>query len=425
MVIPLLMQQIFTQLYGTANILLLTGYSDIAVSASSIANQVLDISVVLINMVTTGTVIITSIELGAGERQKAARAAGTGSLLVLCAAIFIGTANFFAAEPLMTMMKLEGETLLLACKYYRVRALFIPAVTLMSFFNQLLISNGFSKFTLIVGISSNVLNFGLSAFVLYGPLTFMSPIGRVAMAAGMAQIFGVLFAIFFFRLKKCPYKFGFVPKLALKIFKLGVPGAMVSFMFRIAQTVTMSFVTDMGDTVINTKVYISNIVSYIPLLCFSIGQATSVLMGRLKGAGQIAKQKILYRQNLTLAFSCNLVLSLLVLIFHRPLMSMFTSNTEIISAATLIFVADIFVQLPRAINNVSENALSANGDVKTPFITSTLSCWLGSVALSYVLCVVCGLGLIGIWLAFIADESFKSVIYLIRWKSNKWQNIDV
>ena len=61
LVLPLLMQSIFTQLYGTANTLLLKGYSETAVAASSVANQVLDISIMLLMVVTTGSVIISSI----------------------------------------------------------------------------------------------------------------------------------------------------------------------------------------------------------------------------------------------------------------------------------------------------------------------------------------------------------------------------
>ena len=425
LVIPLLMQQIFTQLYGTANIMLLTSYSDMAVSASSIANQVLDISVVLTTMITTGTVIITSIELGGGDRERAAKIASNGSVLSFCAAAMLAIINLIAAPKLMSLMKLQGETLELACQYYRTRALFLPATALMGFFNQLLICNGYSRYTLAVGIISNLMNLLLSYAGLYAGLEFATPIIRVALAAGIAQTAAIFIALFFFKKKGCPYKFDFRPISLIKILRLGIPGAMVSLMFRIAQTITTSFVTGMGNDVINTKVYIGNIVAYIPLLCYSIGQANSVFMGRLKGAGQIEKQKILHRQDVTLAFGCNFILSALVFIFHRPLMSMFTSNMEIINASTVIFALDMLVQLPRAINNVSENSLSSNGDVKTPFITSTLSCWLGSVALAYILCVLCGMGLVGLWIAFATDETIKSIIYIFRWRSGKWQNIEV
>ncbi len=424
-IIPVLMQYIFTNLYGTANIVLLSGYSDLAVTASSVANQVLDISIILMTMITTGSVIITSIQLGAGNREAAARVAGTGSVMVLGISLLIAAINFFAAEAFMSMMNLEGETLALAVKYYRVRALFLPAVGLMNFFNQLLISNGFPRFTLIVGVISNLINLGLSYLALYSAFDIMSPISRVALGAGLAQCCGFALAFFFFKYKDCPFKLTFDGSFSFKIIKLGVAGAMVSLMFRIAQTITTGFVAAMGDDVMNTKVYISNIVAYIPILGYSIGNANSVFMGRLKGAGQVERQKLLYRQNLIIAFSCNLILSSLVLIFHRPLMGMFTGNKDIINASTIIFILDMLVQLPRSINNISEGSLSSNGDVRTTLLTSTVSCWLGSVALAYVFCVVLGWGLVGLWLAFIADETFKSIVYLIRWKSGKWKNIKV
>ena len=423
--VPLLMQHIFTQLYGTANTILLSGFLDTAVSASSVANQIFDISIVILTMVGTGTVILTSIELGAGNREKAAEYAGTGAFTVLATSVLLSAVNIFAAESLLGMVNLRGETLDLACDYLRVRALFLPAIGLLSFFNSLLICNGYSKFTLIVGVSSNLINFLLSYVALYSGISFSTPIERVAIAAGAAQLIGLLLSFAFFKLKSCPFSLTYRLRNMVKIIKLGVPGAMVSLMFRIAQTVTTGFVALMGDSVINTKVYINNIVAYIPLVGYSIGSANMVFMGRYKGAGEFDKADRLFRQNRAIAFCCNLALSLTVLALHRPLMSMFTSDSAIIDAAGMIFLIDLLVQLPRAINNISEGALSANGDVKITFITSTLSCWLGSVALSYVLCVLLGWGLIGLWLAFAADETMKSIIYIFRWRSGKWRNIDI
>ncbi len=425
LIIPILMQHIFMQLYGTANTILLSGFLDIAVSASSVANQVLDISTVILTMVSTGTVILSSIELGAGDRDKAAKYAGTGAFTVLFVSIVLAVVNLIAAEPLLSMVNLRGETLALACDYLRMRALFLPAVGLMNFFNQLLICNGYSKYTLAVGVFSNLINFSLSYVALYSDISLTSPIEQVALAAGIAQILGLGSALLFFKLRDCPFTASYRARSMVKIIKLGVPGAMVSLMFRIAQTVTTGFVALMGDDVINTKVYINNIVAYIPLLGYSISSANMVFMGRYKGSGELEKADKLFRQNRALAFCCNLILSLTVLVFHRPLMSLFTSNTELIDAAGKIFLIDLFVQLPRSINNISESSLSANGDVKVTFITSTFSCWLGSVALSYLLCVVLGWGLEGLWIAFAADETFKSIVYIFRWRTGKWRNIDI
>ena len=425
LMLPLLMQNIFTVLYGSANTVLLSGFSESAVTASSVANQVMDLSVVLINMITSGTVILSSIELGASDRKRAAHYAGTGVITVAVASVVLGIANLFLGEIFLSAMNLEGETLRLASKYYTVRAIFLPIVALMNFFNNLLICNGFSKYTFVVGVSGNLLNFLLSWVALYSGLDFMDPISRVALAAGIAQVLSLISSILIFRRCKCPFAFEYKASSMLKTLKLGIPGAMVSFMFRIAQTVTTGFVALMGDDVINTKVYIANIVGYVPLIGGALSSANTVFMGRYKGAGQLEKSKTLYRQNLCIALCCNLVLSLAAFAFHRPLMRLFTSDEEIIAASGIIFFADLFVQMPRAVNNISEGSLSANGDVKIPFITSTVSCWACSVALSYVLCVLCNMGILGLWIAFAADETFKATVYLFRWRSGKWKNVNL
>ena len=117
--------------------------------------------------------------------------------------------------------------------------------------------------------------------------------------------------------------------------------------------------------------------------------------------------------------------SLLVLALHTPLLSIFTHDPEILSAAAKIMAIDFFVELPRAVNHVSENSFNANGDVKTPLVTSIASGWGCNVLFSWLLAVVLGCGLPGIWVASILDESFKATAYLLRWKSGKWQNARV
>ena len=83
-------------------------------------------------------------------------------------------------------------------------------------------------------------------------------------------------------------------------------------------------------------------------------------------------------------------------------------------------LVDIAVEGFRAVNHVSESSLNANKDVFTTLLASTVSCWLGSVLLSYVLGIRLGLGLLGCWIAFASDEGIKAVIYIIRWKSGRW-----
>ena len=52
-----------------------------------------------------------------------------------------------------------------------------------------------------------------------------------------------------------------------------------------------------------------------------------------------------------------------------------------------------------------------------------VSMWVISVVIGYVLGVKLNLGLIGLWIAMAADELIRAVIFIIRWKSNKWRKM--
>ena len=126
-------------------------------------------------------------------------------------------------------------------------------------------------------------------------------------------------------------------------------------------------------------------------------------------------------QNARLAVMCNLTLSLTVLACCRPLLSLFTEQAEILALAAPILLIDVLIEGARAVNHVGEFSLNANGDVKATFIISVLSTWVFGVLLSYLLGLACGLGLVGIWLAFLADEAARTVAYLLRWRSKQWK----
>ena len=101
------------------------------------------------------------------------------------------------------------------------------------------------------------------------------------------------------------------------------------------------------------------------------------------------------------------------------LLSLFTSNKEIFAISTTILLLEILVDIFRAFSHILENSLNAVGDVKATFAISIFSGGCLNVLGAYIFGVVLRLGLNGIWIAFILDEGFKSIIYYIRWKKRK------
>ena len=125
--------------------------------------------------------------------------------------------------------------------------------------------------------------------------------------------------------------------------------------------------------------------------------------------------------NIVMGIAFNVLVAVSVYIFCNSLMRIFTDDIDAIRLAKTVVLIDIGVELFRAFNQVSDNTLNANGDVKIIFIVSTISCWLFSVLCSYLLGIRMEMGLIGVWIAFLMDEIFKTVIYFFRWNSKKWR----
>lgn len=424
--VPKFFEYVCMQILGTVNTLMLSGYSQEAVAATSIAGQILNFATALLGMVVTGATILTSIELGKKDRRSAGIVGGTAAIMVILSSVLTGLFLILASGKLVSMMNLEGSALETAVSFLNIKAAFLIITMLLSCLNSLLICNGYAGYTLVTGMICNVLNAVFGYLVLYTnmPLPVKGADG-VAYASILSQGIALIFAIVFVSKKNCPILAQFQPKQAGKILRIGIPSGMVSVSYCISQMISTGFIAGFGLAVVNAKVYVENIIAYTSKISEVIGQGDAVLVGRYRGAGKFREIKVLFRQNLILAVICNVTLSVLVLLFYRPLIGLFTQDASVITLAGTIMAIDILVEAGRAINHVAEQALSANGDTQTCFVVSVISCWIFSLLLGYLLGVKLGLGLPGVWIGFASSELFKAVIYLIRWKRGAWQRMKI
>ena len=203
--IPLLLENLLLQFYSTANTLLLKGYSENAVTAAAVSESILNIAVVLFTMVIKGAVILTSVFLGRSDRQTAARITGNALAAVSVISVFLSIGVYALAPELISAMNLKGATANDAVSYLRIRSSFMIFTAIMSFFNNMLIANGYSKNTMLVGVISNALNILFCYISLYTtlPLPFEG-IRAVAVSSVLSQLIGAVIALLFFVKTKCP-----------------------------------------------------------------------------------------------------------------------------------------------------------------------------------------------------------------------------
>lgn len=421
-VLSKIMESLFLYVLGLVNSLLLSGYSPEAVSVANIVNQVFNLAIIIPNMIVTGMAIHMNVALGQKNEKTAGLIGGTSVILGVSVGLMMSLVMILLGRPVLSLMNVEAYMMDSALGYLRYYFAFMPVVALMNCVNNMLICNGYASRTFLVGAIYNLLNALFCYFALYtGVFPVEDKFSLIPIMTGGAWIAGTILAIVIFCRKKCVFRLAYSWMQVKRLLALGIPAGMNGFSFRLSQTVTTSFVVLLGITVFNTKVYIDNLIAFSSIISLSIAQAGAIFSGRYRGMRAFEHIERLARQNRFFAVGANLLVSILIYLFRRPLIGMFTKDPTALKLASVVILIDIGVEVFRALNQVSDQSLNANGDVKTTFLVSTLSCWGFSVLFSYLFGIRLGMGLAGVWIAFLMDEVFKTIVYAIRWKSGAWK----
>lgn len=456
--IPFFLEMFLMNFMGTVNTFMLSFFSDDAVAAVGTASQFSGMIATFYAVIGTGASIVISHNLGAGLNQageyssplpdvrgarctdsshpcaplyiKQASDAAVSALIfgaLFSLAVSAATAAF--ARPFMTLMHIEGNVLDNAVTYFKICMRFSFLGALFSIISAIFKSYGKPRISVSVSLGMNLLNALLNYLVIFRPFDFplhgvsgIAWCNNISRAAGLLVMSALLCRLLQGTGFRFDFRHGFTHclKMIFPVLRVGIPGGISSLSYNISQTVTTSIIAIVGMTAISTKIYVSNLVFYVYVLGMSLGLSTSLMIGWLSGAGKFEQAYRLNLQNLKITLALNVTLSLLLFLFGRPLLSLFTSDPEIIRAGSTLLFLDIFVELFRGFNHIEENSLRGAGDVLFPMAVSICSCWAISVLLSYLLGVKAGLGLSGCWIAFALDEAFRGVNYFFRWRSRKW-----
>jgi Na+-driven multidrug efflux pump len=108
-------------------------------------------------------------------------------------------------------------------------------------------------------------------------------------------------------------------------------------------------------------------------------------------------------------------------LFRTQLIGIFTDDAEVAAICSQILLMNVVLEVGRTTNLVVIACMRGAGDVFFPTLCAIFSNWALSVLGSYLLAVVCGWGIYGMWIALAADECVRGILMVLRWKSGKWR----
>lgn len=423
--LPILLESILRSTVNLADVAFLSRVSPNVVNAVSVSSQYIMLCQIVATAVATGTIVCINQAIGMKNINKVNKLASIAVAANAALGLLFGALFLLFSRSLLVIMKLSPDTIDAASRYMQVAGGLMVFQCVEIVLSNICRSMGHTRAPLAINITVNLLNVVGNYLAVFHPeLLHVDPVIGVALASTVSRVGGMILALIIAcraGVHISPHELKPFPltdfKLALSI---GIPGGLNNLAYCLSQLVTTSIISLTGDTVVSAKVFVSQIVHYIALVGMAFAQSSSIMVGYRVGAGKYEEADTIRRLVTRIALLSNALFSLIVIFFRVPLIGIFTSNEAILTLASHIIMIDFVVEMGRALNNTIAGALQAAGDVKYQLAVNQGSGWLVSVGGSYLLGIVLGWGLYGVWLAFALDELTRGLILLFRWRSKKW-----
>ncbi|MBQ7744328.1 MAG: MATE family efflux transporter [Ruminococcus sp.] len=425
---PIFIETALFMLLGFVDVFVLSRYDDLAASAVGTANQAVSIVTIVFTVISGASAVLISQYLGAEKRENASRIAALSLTINFIFGIVISLGLVLFNRQILSFIGAKEQLLELSGQYLSIVGGFIFLQAVLSNASVIIRNHGLTKITMYVTVGMNIVNTGLDVLFVLGLLGFPKlGVTGVAIATTFSRIAGmIVIGIILFTKVEKPSIFKLLkpfPKGDLKdIFKIGIPSALETFLYNLSQLVITSLVLNfLTEAELITKTYVQNITMFFYLFAVAIAQASQIITGHLVGA---KKTDEAYRRGFrSYSFALAIAAGICVIgvILRSQLMGIFTADEAVITMGANILLINTVLEFGRTTNLVLIACLRGSGDVYFPTFCAIFSNWLISVLGSYLLAVVFGMGIYGLWIALAADECIRGVVMILRWKSGKWK----
>lgn len=387
---PLWFGTFFQQLYNTVDTMVVGRFvGKAALAAVGCTGTVVSLTVGIFTGISSGAVVLIAQQFGAHRPERVHKGVHTAMLLgILLGGIFMVT-GVLAAPWILGAMDTTADTLADAVLYLRIYFLGMIPNVVYNMGTGVLRAIGDSKRPLWFLIAASLCNIVLDLALVLG---FGMGVLGVAIATVISQLFSAVLVIrALMRAKGQSYQL-FLRQLCLEnhslkaILRLGVPAALQSVMYSVSNIVIQTAINSFGTNTVAAWTAYGKVDVVFWMFLNSMGLAITTFAGQNFGAGKIDRLKQGVRVSMWMSTGFAIVLSTAMLVCARPLLSIFTPDSDVLSigvAMAWIIVPGFFTYVPV---EVMAGAIHGAGKTQAPTLITLFG--VCALRLLWVLAVV-------------------------------------
>ncbi len=426
LLIPIMLEQLLTSLVGTIDTMMVSNVGSAAVSGVSLVDSINKLILFLFTALATGGAVVCSQYIGRKDRENSSRAAKQVLLTAMVLGLAVGAFCFFFRKGILQMIfgTVEADVMRSADTYLMYTACTYPFIAVFNASAAIFRSSGNTRLPMVISTCANVLNVVGNAI-----LMFVFDMGVAG--AAIATLVSFIVAAVAILIAQCrpgqEIEIGRLTdlrvdwKVILLVLSIGLPTGIENAMFQFGKLMVQSTVSTLGTTAIAANAIITVLEYMGSMPSTAIGTGMMTVVGQCIGAGRMDEARANIKK-LTLWGACVLlVVNWTIFALTGPVTKL-TGLTSQEAQLTVYVMLVISIVKPFLwpLSFLPINGMRAAGDVRFGMVVSTVSMWICRVGLTYILCRVLQVGLIGIWIGFFVDWTVRSLIFFLRYRSGKW-----
>ena len=420
--LPILLSQVFQQLYNTADSLIVGKFLGTnALAAVSSSGTLIFLLVSFFNGTAMGAGVVISRYFGANNHENVSKAVHTNIAFGLVSGIFLTFIGVIFTPTFLVWMKTDHEILPEAIEYFRYYFYGSIALVMYNICRGIMNAVGDSKRPLYYLIVSSVLNIILDVLFVG---VFHWGIWSAAVATVISQLASVILCMIYLCKKGNVFsvelkKLRFDKEMLIEIIKYGLPSGVQNSVIAFANVIVQTQINSFGKfatAAYGTHAKIEGF-AFLPMMSFNM--ATSTFISQNLGARQYDRAKKGARFGILTSVILAELVGVLVYIFAPTLISMFDSNPEVIRLGVQqARTAALFYCLLAFSHAIAAVCRGAGKAFVPMFIMLSIWCALRIAYIEFVMLTFGRIELI--YWAYPITWGISSLIYLLYYLFSDW-----
>ena len=433
LIIPLVIEQLLLMTVGMADTVMVTTSGEAAVSGVSLVDNINPLFIQIFSALSTGGAVVVAQYLGRREAGNAKLASKQLLYTMTAVSVFLMAAALLFRQHILSLIfgHVEADVMESALMYFLITAAAYPFMGVYNAGSALFRAMGNSSVSMFCSLVVNVINIAVNAIFIYG-------FGMGAAGAGIGTLASRIAAAIIIMVMlnhksnavrvEGVFHLEFRGDMIKRILFVGIPNGLENGMFQAGKLVVLNLIATFGTSAVAANAIANSIAGVVNVPGTAIGLSIITVIGRCMGAGETGQAAHYTKRLVGASYVCMLVMSTGMFLFADTLVSWFNLTPQAVQMAGQVLRAC-------AVGNVLfwpmaftlPNSLRAAGDAVFTMGVSLCSMFACRVALSYVMACEwgLGLGLLGVWLAMIADWVARAVLFFVRYRQGKWKKIKV